>query len=666
MESLEPRRLFAASIDGRILTVLGGAGGDTITLTRSGLDDVRVGINGAVSTFDMGDFDTVVVSGVGGNDAITIGDGIGNATLAGGSGNDLLTDGDGGNTLEGSDGDDTLIAGAGDDFLSGGAGNDTIDYSARTEGFLFGLNANTFSPNAAQITPLAGGGETDTLATLEILAGDATILDVERLIATDAADTIRYQATSSDESEGFATTTIQAGGGNDTISSSGTYGSLIAFGGDGDDTFDHAGGLGGSAYSPTLFGGDGDDTFDFDDDTGPDSLDGGDGTDQILLSFFTQKVVDLNEFVSVENARSGADDVLLIGTPGNNHLQITGVGTIQGGDGDDTLIGSTNDDNSLVGGAGNDLIFGNAGDDTLDGGDGTDTLIGGGGNDTLLNGEIVNPVQLNAGVLSFEGSGADEQISLWADGGALVVWLDGFEQRFDIASVTSIELDGGGGNDLLKLNPGLAIPASISGGDGNDKLIGGAANDALLGGDGDDHMTGNAGDDLLDGGLGDDVMLGSAGIDTADYSSRTANLLIGLDKWQDDGEAGELDLAYLDIERVLGGAGDDRIGALGADNTLLGNAGDDTLGGGGGDDSLFGGLGNDKLDGGDGDDYLEGAAGHDVIHGGAGADLLLGLAGNDVLLSDGDGAGDTVIGGAGTDSGDADDLDQVSGIEIFV
>jgi Ca2+-binding RTX toxin-like protein len=272
---------------------------------------------------------------------------------------------------------------------------------------------------------------------------------------------------------------------------------------------------------------------------------------------------------------------------------------------------------------------------------------------------------LNNGVLTFNGTAGDDQVSLWTDGSHLVVWSGGDQRYVRLSAISRIELNGAGGNDLLKLNPGLALPAILNGGDGNDKLVGGAGNDTLFGGLGDDHLTGNGGDDLLDGGLGDDVMLGCAGIDTADYSSRTANLLIGLDKWQDDGEAGEFDLAYLDIERVLGGSGNDRIGGGAADNELLGNAGDDTLGGGAGNDSLFGGLGNDKLDGGEGDDYLEGAAGHDVIYGGDGADLLLGLAGNDVLLGD-DGAKDTVIGGAGTDSGDTDLLDEVSGIEIVV
>ena len=55
-----------------------------------------------------------------------------------------------------------------------------------------------------------------------------------------------------------------------------------------------------------------------------------------------------------------------------------------------------------------------------------------------------------------------------------------------------------------------------------------------------------------------------------------ANLIVG-------GEAGESDLAYLDIERVLGGSGNDRIGGSAANNELYGNDANDTISAGGSD-----------------------------------------------------------------------------------
>jgi Ca2+-binding RTX toxin-like protein len=92
----------------------------------------------------------------------------------------------------------------------------------------------------------------------------------------------------------------------------------------------------------------------------------------------------------------------------------------------------------------------------------------------------------------------------------------------------------------------------VNGGDGNDTLLGSAAEDVLLGGKGDDLLSGADGDDVLLGGIGKD------------------------------------DLA--------GGQGDD---------TLLGSEGDDHLAGGAGGDYLWGGIGDDLINGGAGSDTIE-------------------------------------------------------------
>src|SRR4029450_12174368 len=110
-----------------------------------------------------------------------------------------------------------------------------------------------------------------------------------------------------------------------------------------------------------------------------------------------------------------------------------------------------------------------------------------------------------------------------------------------------------------------------------------------------------------------DLMHGNAGRDTVDYSNYDGRLIISLDAAQDDGFIGENDLAFSDFEKVIGGGGDDRIGAGDGDQILYGGGGNDTLGGGAGNDALYGAEGNDKLDGGAGDDYLEGGAGHDLL-----------------------------------------------------
>jgi len=450
---------------------------------------------------------------------------------------------------------------------------------------------------------------------------------------------------------------LLGGAGNDTFGDrdrddDGRVGEFIFFGGSGDDFVrvpenDYPAGM--------IHGGDGNDTIRF---AAPTPSDG------------SPTVFTMTQFDGFENGIAVRGT--LIGTGGPNRLEMLDGGIVQGMKGDDTIVGGDGGADRLEGGEGNDLISGGNGNDTLDGGAGTDTLNGGTGVDTLLNGEVndqgltLSGFRFEGSVLVFVGTGADEQVSIWQDGENLIIWLDGNTEAIRAADVSGIAMDGFGGNDLLKLHKNLAIPATLQGGEGDDKLIGGAGDDRLWDDFGNDHMTGGAGNDTLNGGRGADTMIGGAGKDTADYSQHNVNLVIGLDAFADDGEAGENDLCYLDIERVLGGRGNDRIGGSASNNELYGNDGNDTISGGGGADALFGAAGNDKMHGGDGDDYLEGGAGHDTLYGGAGGDTLMGLAGNDRLLSDGDGENDTVNGGIGTDSGDVDDLDDVSSIELLI
>jgi len=80
----------------------------------------------------------------------------------------------------------------------------------------------------------------------------------------------------------------------------------------------------------------------------------------------------------------------------------------------------------------------------------------------------------------------------------------------------SVDVDGGGGNDLLSGNglgtspaslTGTTVPLFLTGGDGNDSLLGGAA--------AKDHLLGNAGDDFINSNDGRaDTVLGGFGDDT--------------------------------------------------------------------------------------------------------------------------------------------------------
>jgi len=93
----------------------------------------------------------------------------------------------------------------------------------------------------------------------------------------------------------------------------------------------------------------------------------GDGDDRIIL--------DVTASANTVNAGSGADNVRLLKSTGNDE--------INGGDGDDVLHGSSSGFNRLFGGNGDDVIIGGNASDVIQGGAGDDTIKALGGNDEL-------------------------------------------------------------------------------------------------------------------------------------------------------------------------------------------------------------------------------------------------------------------------------------------
>jgi len=86
------------------------------------------------------------------------------------------------------------------------------------------------------------------------------------------------------------------------------------------------------------------------------------------------------------------------------------------------------------------------------------------------------------------------------------------------------------------------------------------------------------------------------------------------------------------VDRFIGGSGNDTLLGLDQSDFLSGGIGNDILDGGKGDDILDGDTGNDTLNGGEGTDTLNGGEGNDTLDGGVGTNLLRGGAGNDRYL----------------------------------
>ncbi|HEY7120635.1 MAG TPA: choice-of-anchor D domain-containing protein [Tepidisphaeraceae bacterium] len=122
---------------------------------------------------------------------------------------------------------------------------------------------------------------------------------------------------------------------------------------------------------------------------------------------------------------------------------------------------------------------------------------------------------LDAGLLTVDGTNANDDISLAITSGALTVSLNGHpDGTFDASQITAgIQVSGLDGDDSISL-AGVAINATLSGGDGNDTLVGGAGNDFLAGNDGNDTFFSNDGrPDTLDGSDGNDT---ASDVDSSD------------------------------------------------------------------------------------------------------------------------------------------------------
>ncbi|HEX8101996.1 MAG TPA: calcium-binding protein [Solirubrobacteraceae bacterium] len=654
--------------------------------------------------------------GGGGDDTLTGTDGPN--LLRGGNGNDTLAALGGADRLEGGSQDDVLTSGPGSDVLVGEGGSDTASYSDR--GVPITATLSTPSGNGE-------AGESDNFATdIEKLAGGSA---GDRLTGSSGPNTLTGNGGDDTLDGAFGADTLQGGPDRDVATYenratgvTATAGAAAASGNANDgpaNARDTITGdvevvrgtplvdtLIGAAGAQTLQGLGGNDVLDG--AGGNDTLDGGEGGADV--ADYSARTAPLSVRLGVAGASGNADD----GAAGTRDSLET-IEDVRGGSADDVLTGDS---------AANRLE-GRGGNDTMDGGAGADALVGGeGARDVatyaLRTGTVV--ARLNtAGQSGTEldgASGARDSLDGTTEG---VRGGSGDDQLFGANRTDAELLQGLGGADTLDGGSG---PDEIDGGDGTDtvsyatrpfpvtvkldgtptsgngddgptagardtvaatveNIDGGTGSDTLTGSGAVNRLAGGGGDDVLDGGIGADVLAGGGGSDAADYRARTTAVRVelgGVDGASGnaaDGPAGARDDVEADVERALGGSGND---------TLLGSAGGDVLSGGDGNDTLDGRAGPDAflggpgaadavlytsrttpvravVDGGpvsgDATDELDtnrdsiqsdvenlagGTAGDEMI-GGASANRLDGGGGDDTLQ--GLGGADTLIGGTG-------------------
>ncbi|MGE3309237.1 MAG: Calx-beta domain-containing protein [Limisphaerales bacterium] len=383
----------------------------------------------------------VILSGLGGDDTLIAGSGIG--FLLGGEGRDTLVSGSGNTAMQGGLGDDRYILDAdgplGLDVIADLGGFDTLDFSSTTTvGVTVNLaaavvvqvvNAN-LSLNLADPVPaienviggsmndvisgnglgnrlegrggvdiLVGLGGADTLvggAGIDLLSGgadnDLYEFDADSALGTDVildsggVDTFDFSATTTQGIQVNLGNTAAAQVVNANLTIHITPAALIenAVGGSLADQ------LIGNAADNLLRGG-----------LGADTLNGAGGADTVIeardsdfeLTIGQLRIgAEIDTLISIEQA-------MLVGGAGGNILNASaftlGRVYLLGLDGDDTLIG----------GAGDDLLGGGNGDDLIEGRGGNDLLGGGMGHDTYRF-DLSAPLGVDL-VLEYDAQGAD-------------------------------------------------------------------------------------------------------------------------------------------------------------------------------------------------------------------------------------------------------------------
>ena len=514
-----------------------------------------------------------------------------------------------------------------------------------------------------------------------------------------------------------------SGGGDDTVK--GGAGTDFVFAGSGDDT------VIGQTGDDVAFLGSGNDRFIWNNGDGSDFINGGKGFDvtevngakdagdefdlrevkgqaifnRLNLGQFTLTNEEIEQFeinglggddsLTVGDlASTGVEKVVFKGGKGNDVLDARESSTTIeafGGKGDDLLLGGSAEDRFYAG-AGDDIVVGQRGDDTAFLGKGNDRFIwnNGDGSDFINGGKGFDITQVNG------ADGAGDEFDLRQDGRqAIFNRLNLGPFTLTNKKIEQFEINGQGGDDSLTvgdLSRTGVEKVVFSGGDGNDTLDARESSTTIeaFGGDGDDLLLGGSAEDTFFAGAGDDIVVGQRGDDTAYLQDGDDRFIWnngdgsdfinggkGFDVTQvngADGAGDEFDLRVVDGQAIFNRL---NLGLFTLTNEEIeqfeinGQGGDDSftvgdLTGSGVQSVIFsGGDGNDFLngsgtatpitaDGGAGDDILIGGSGDDILIGGDGADLLIGGGGND-----------TLIGGQGADIFRIDIGDGITVIQDF-
>lgn len=185
--------------------------------------------------------------------------------------------------------------------------------------------------------------------------------------------------------------------------------------------------------------------------------------------------------------------------------------------------------------------------------------------------ESLEPRQLLAaqvveGELQVIGTHLSDRIRVYVDPRTpdqLAVVINSTTEKFPIATIQSINVQAGQGNDRVQVegsSPRYNFPSRIYGSGGNDTIFGGYGIDRIYGGSGHDSIFGSLSKDIIYGEAGNDTIDGDAGNDYISGGDGNDSLTgwTGIDYLYGDGGDDYIDSQDGATDRVDGGTGSDR------------------------------------------------------------------------------------------------------------
>ena len=310
---------------------------------------------------------------------------------------------------------------------------------------------------------------------------------------------------------------------------------------------------------------------------GSDILVGGDGND--TYAFTTATSPEADSIIESAAVTGGRDEIRFNAVTTSVIVNLSSTATQSVHKNRTLHLNSGTAFETIYGGSANDILTGNSLANVLVGGGGSDQLRGVSGDDTYIF-EATTTAETDT---VFEATGGGVDLLTFASVTANV------HANLGIATNQVVQP-----NRVLRLSAGNVIE-NLTGGRGNDTLLGNGLNNLLRGGAGNDVLWGRAGSDGLIGGTGDDIYnfenaaaaeldsiyeLTGQGSDTVQFTNISADVTINLtvSGTQDVHTNRRLNIGTnASLENINGGLGDDRLTGNAAANILIGGAGSDVL-----------------------------------------------------------------------------------------